>query len=463
LVSALIPQGDTPYTHDSQYNHNLGLPEDNNGDEQRRILLSELWREEMSLPEVEIAPPGSPAQIEPRMFAQAFMFDGDLHVVGGGKHDYAFDFNNGSWREVFASDPELYRFDRKGDGMWHVVPTTGEPPPAHTYTSASAIVGGLRGQYLVLWLGGYYKASYHTAWALSLSDWSWSELELKNNGEPTLCQPRFFPASCLVDKRRILAWGGRYGSGPSEQYFDELLQLDLATLCTTGDLAAHTAVVPTTGDAPDAKFAASLCNVEDERLLLFGGAQWTNGGQCTPDSKLHILELATRTWAVLTPERVPRPRLQHQSRLIGGGALLLVVGGYDGRNKAYLGAEDWAVLNLKTMEWVLGAHHGPEDPAPEEDVDIGMDPECFAVESNVLLRHGWLCGRLPTRRAGVALATAEDSEVLLFGGAQYVHKCWYRDMYELKFDRVEIPPDDDEMELNDSDEPTSDRDTTSTE
>ena len=463
LVSTQIPHGETPHTHEIQCNHILGLPENLEGDEQRRILLSELWRQELDIAETEPPPAGCPAQIEPRMFSQAFFVEGDLHVVGGGKHDYAFDFEAGSWKEVFASESTVYRFDRRGDAAWHIVITTGELPPAHAYTSASAMVSGLHGQYLVLWLGGYYRRSYASCWALSLSDWSWSEVALHHNGASTLSQPRFFAASCLVGKRKIYAWGGRFSHGPTEQYFDELLELDLDTLCTTGDLAARTAVVPTWGAAPEAKFAASLCNVQDERLVLFGGAQWTNGGQCSPDSTLHILELATWEWTQLTPNRVPRPRLQHQSRLIGGGALLLVVGGYDGRTKAYLGPEDWAVLNLKTMEWVLGAHHHPEDPAPEEEeVDIGMDKECFNVESSVLQRHGWLCGRLPTRRAGVALATAEDSEVILFGGAQYVHKCWYRDMYELTFDRVEIEPDEadeeSDMELDealDSDDDSS--------
>lgn len=69
-----------------------------------------------------------------------------------------------------------------------------------------------------------------------------------------------------------------------------------------------------------------------------------------------MLDIEASTWAMLTPAKVPRPRLQHQARVIGGGALLLVLGGYDGRNREYLGPDDWAVLNLKTLQWVLGAH-----------------------------------------------------------------------------------------------------------
>eukprot|EP00658_Telonema_sp_P-2_P007495 TRINITY_DN12796_c0_g1_i3.p1 TRINITY_DN12796_c0_g1~~TRINITY_DN12796_c0_g1_i3.p1 ORF type:complete len:270 (-),score=39.45 TRINITY_DN12796_c0_g1_i3:69-878(-) len=210
-------------------------------------------------------------------------------------------------------------------------------------------------KHLILWLGGYYKASYATCYALCTTSWHWAEVSLTSTS-PT--HPRFFPASALVNQQ-LFAWGGRYYSGGDDKYFDDLLELDLSTMARTYQLRAHVRHVPTSGTAPEAKFAATLTNVHDARLILFGGAQWKIGGACNPDSSLHVLDLHSRVWTHHLLARVPRPRLQHQARLIGRGELLLVLGGYDGRNKEYLGCRDWAVLNLRSLEWVRGALYDP--------------------------------------------------------------------------------------------------------
>ncbi len=40
------------------------------------------------------------------------------------------------------------------------------------------------------------------------------------------------------------------------------------------------------------------------------------------------------------------------------------MGGYDGRDQSYLGHEDFAVLNLETNHWVVGARFPPEHEVP---------------------------------------------------------------------------------------------------
>jgi len=359
---------------------------------------------------------------EPRWHAQAFYHNGALHVVGGGAHDYAYE---GNWKEVFSVDSTVLRFNASS-GAWQMVPTTGELPIAHTYSTASAMVE----DFFVIWFGGYYRVSHATCFALCLRTWHWAEVKI-NTMDAVVRLPRFYPSSCIVHQK-MYAWGGRFGHGENERYFDDLMTLDVSRMCVSRQLEAFASLVATSGDVPTSKFATTLTNVVDERLVLYGGGQWKVGGLCDPDCHLHVLELESMEWSQICHAAVPRPRMQHQCKVIGGGALLLVLGGYDGRNRVYLGPEHWAVLNLHTLKWVLGASHSPEDVAEaEEEEDISADT--FIEENTEVVPKGWLCGSLPSARAGFAVTTAPGREVMLFGGSKYVHKCWYRDVFELSF------------------------------
>lgn len=175
--------------------------------EGRDILLSELRAHELHVEPDEPAE-GDTGMIEPRNFAHAFMHQGALHVMGGGRHDFAFSRDEETWKEAFKTDGDVFRFET-GSGSWRHIPTTGTLPVAHAYSGAGAIVEG----YYVLYLGGYYKASYSSCWALSLSTWRWTEVSVKASEE---IHPRFFPASCIV-QQRIYAWGGRFSHGSSER------------------------------------------------------------------------------------------------------------------------------------------------------------------------------------------------------------------------------------------------------
>ena len=56
-----------------------------------------------------------------------------------------------------------------------------------------------------------------------------------------------------------------------------------------------------------ARYATTLSNSGDAFLLLFGGAQWVNGGAFEPDSSLHAFHLDTRCWAkIVTPVEIAR-------------------------------------------------------------------------------------------------------------------------------------------------------------
>ena len=435
--SDTAPRLDTLKFHDGD--HHQQLPG------QERVLLSQLRRQDLQLDlQEEIAEPGQPGRIQPRMNSIAFMHQSQFHVVGGGRHDYNWNEAQGQWQEAFSTDSAVFRFDQL-TGCWEQLPCTGDVPTAHTHYTASASLPG----YLLIWLGGYYRLSYACCFVLSLENLHWSQVELTTGGQPCITQPRFAPASCVVEQM-VYAFGGRHWEDhDTETYFNDLLTLNTSRILCAGQMKAEVDRVPTSGEAPDAKFAASLTNIHNMQLLLFGGAQWKTGGGAVPDAKLHVLDLQTRCWTLVQHAgHIPRPRLQHQAKLIGSGSLMLVMGGYDGCTKEYLPAKDWAVLNLSNLQWVVGAHHDPTDPLGEpKPVINNNDPARFDEEaSDWSSGSSWLCGALPCKRAGMAVAATAWSgvtEATVFGGAQYVDAYWYRDLYELRFgslDESDAPP-----------------------
>ena len=109
--------------------------------------------------------------------------------------------------------------------------------------------------------------------------------------------------------------------------------------------------------------------------------------------------------------------------------------------------QDWAILNLSNLKWVLGANTDPNAPPPEP---VNRDNRNIALTFDEERHHwkssGWLCGVLPCARAGVAVASGgggDGPEAVLFGGAQYVANSWFRDMFELRFGNLsdeDAPP-----------------------
>ena len=55
---------------------------------------------------------------------------------------------------------------------------------------------------------------------------------------------------------------------------------------------------------------------------------------------------------------------------------------------------------------------------------MDVDEETFEEEETDVVSHGWVCGQLPSARAGIAVTTTQGVEALIFGGAKYVHKRW---------------------------------------
>ena len=144
---------------------------------------------------------------------------------------------------------------------------------------------------------------------------------------------RYFAAS-FEHQKALFAWGGR---GAENAYCADLWRLDPSRAQQD---VVHCEEVPTSGSPPPAKFAATLTNCDDRFALLYGGGRWVLGGRFQPDVETYTLDLATHAWARLAlsgPQ--PRPRCQHAAVNLGGN-LVLVLGGYDGNRREYLGLED---------------------------------------------------------------------------------------------------------------------------
>lgn len=59
-----------------------------------------------------------------------------------------------------------------------------------------------------------------------------------------------------------------------------------------------------------------------------------------------------------------------------------------------------------------------EDEPPEEGTPEGMHMQCYQEQCSVEKVEGWLCGRVPSARAGMAVAVSPDNEALIYGGAR---------------------------------------------
>eukprot|EP00929_Paragymnodinium_shiwhaense_P092245 TRINITY_DN52129_c0_g1_i1.p1 TRINITY_DN52129_c0_g1~~TRINITY_DN52129_c0_g1_i1.p1 ORF type:complete len:564 (-),score=29.24 TRINITY_DN52129_c0_g1_i1:288-1979(-) len=382
-------------------------------------------------------------------------------VVGGGVYSFERTNANTDWCEVFWHQPEVFVFDL-ATGLWTKQQVSGTPPPpAHTNATAHTLLGSR----WTFWCGGYYGEAYNTAYALDVESWEWRELRNSSTCSPS---PRYFTAS-FGYRGALYAWGGR---GREHVYFKDLWRLDPSRAHQD---VVHCEEVAATGELPPAKFGATLTNCDDEFAVLFGGAQWKVGGAFDSDVETFTLELKSMVWTrLLMSGPAPNPRCQHSAVNLGGN-FVLVLGGYDGTTKRYMGSGDICVLNARSLRWMdlrvaqdqsrTEDTHYRVDPDSDEDVasETGSDSDesiadatddearrrrarrriphvskmCRPFSEHVSSRGiPWLCGDFPCSRAGIAIADASrvssDSKksFFLFGGAEYVHQEWFSDLYE---------------------------------
>lgn len=215
------------------------------------------------------------------------------------------------------------------------------------------------------------------------------------------------------------------------------MDLSMASRFKTTSVTLHRV----SGETPPPKFWSSLSHCKG-KLFLYGGAQWVLGGKTLPSNEMHILNLESMTWSLLLPDLVPRARMQHSSMVLSD-TLLLIMGGYDGRDQSYLGHKDFAVLNLETNHWVVGARFPPEHQVPAHDnhqnqpaVNYTCEEVGVGVHSSV---ESYVCGVLPCKRGGMLMChDPYDNGIWFCGGSQYVHQKWYRDVYKGKLEGIGV-------------------------
>ncbi|CAE7570926.1 ACBP4 [Symbiodinium natans] len=284
--------------------------------------------------------PAGPGDAPPPVWCSAAVVlpSGRLCTVGGGCYSYELANVQTRMVEVLWEQPNVYVFDT-ARRSWSRQPTQGTPPPvAHTYAAAHTLLGDK----WVFWCGGYYGQAYNTAYSLDVHTWTWRSLRNSSDQCPT---PRYF-ASSFEFNGALYAWGGRCNQN---SYCDDLWRLDRSRAHQD---VIHTDRVPATGSLPPAKFAATLTNCDDRFAVLFGGGQWQTGGRFQSDADTYSLDLETFLWTKLAtfgPE--PTPRLQHSALNLGGN-LVLILGGYEPRQRRYLGLESASVLNVRSLQWM---------------------------------------------------------------------------------------------------------------
>eukprot|EP00928_Gymnodinium_smaydae_P080926 TRINITY_DN64527_c0_g1_i1.p1 TRINITY_DN64527_c0_g1~~TRINITY_DN64527_c0_g1_i1.p1 ORF type:complete len:610 (-),score=68.30 TRINITY_DN64527_c0_g1_i1:17-1846(-) len=259
-------------------------------------------------------------------------------VAGGGC--YSFELANAQTDlvEVFHWQPDIHVFDVDAKRWARQAVTGNAPPAAHVYATAHALLGSR----WLFWCGGYYGQSYNSAYSLDVNDWEWRALRNSSAETPSA---RYFSASFQY-LGALFSWGGR---GEENQYFSDLWRLDPSRV---QDNVVHSEEVRVSGELPPAKFGATLTNCDDRFAILFGGGQWKRGGHFNLDTDIFLLELESFAWMRLSlsgPQ--PAPRCQHSAVNLGGDCVL-VLGGYDGNKRRYLGIDDVALLNVRSLRWM---------------------------------------------------------------------------------------------------------------
>lgn len=285
-----------------------------------------------SSPEEGVSPP-------PAWCAAAATLPGRrICVVGGGCYGFELADAQTNSVEVFWHSPCVHVFDLAAR-RWERQAVSGDlPPPAHTYAAAHASIGGR----LLIWCGGYYGQSYNSAYALDTESWKWHALRNSSAHSPS---PRYFVAS-FGHLGGLYSWGGR---GSQQAYFADLWRLDPSRVHQD---VVHSDEVRTCGELPPAKFAATLTNCDGRFAVLFGGGQWKLGGRFKPDIETFTLDLESYAWTRLSLHGPrPMPRCQHSAVNLGGN-MVLILGGYDGCVRRYLGLDDVAVLNVRGLRWM---------------------------------------------------------------------------------------------------------------
>jgi len=264
--------------------------------------------------------------------------NGRICVAGGGCYNFELADAQTNMVEVFWHQPAVHVFDVQAR-RWTRQPVTGDLPPCgHTFAAAHTRLGSR----LVIWCGGYYGRAYNTAYALDTDKWEWHALRSSSAEAPS---ERYFVASFELHGG-LFAWGGR---SSQNGYCADLWRLDPSRAHQD---VVHVEEVGASGDLPPGKFAATLTNCDDRFALLFGGGQWKNGGLFKPDMETFTLDLESFAWTRLQLQGPrPAPRCQHSAVNLGG-SMVLVLGGYDGNLRRYLGLDDVCVLNVRGLRWM---------------------------------------------------------------------------------------------------------------
>lgn len=114
--------------------------------------------------------------------------------------------------------------------------------------------------------------------------------------------PRGLHAACRIKNHHIVMFGG---AAQDQTMSNQVFVLDTQTWEWTERIAANPA-------GPEPRASPCLCAVDDEHVIVFGGAQATGGG-LKPHGDLWLFHLETSTWTLLQPtfqesDNAPPPR-----------------------------------------------------------------------------------------------------------------------------------------------------------
>ncbi len=119
-----------------------------------------------------------------------------------------------------------------------------------------------------------------------------------------------------------------------------------------------------TGTSPPARFDAAMANLEDGRLLLFGGV----GANGAWRDDTWMFDLETETWTELNLATSPSPRHSYGMAFVGGGRVVL----FGGEAETGGGNDTW-LFSTSTDTWTMIAP--PSPPSGRSRVAMASIPD----------------------------------------------------------------------------------------
>jgi len=286
--------------------------------------------------------------------------------------------------------------------VWQPVAVAGAPPMSLHGAFAGTFGDGVVADRIVTFAGGNHVDCHDDVSCLDLAGLPSSVVWQQSCPTPGPTPgPRYAGASAVWDGALLVIGGRSHGHFFGGEMIWALRQPNLTAPTWVG--------IATSGEAPSPRVWLSAL-VMGDRLVVYGGALWTFNSSCWGNDSpgtVWTCNLPDASWSrIQPPSSAPAPQMRAGAVTAMCGKHLLVYGGCDLARRRYLG-DAWLLDLASEFQWT--------------EMHV-VDEELAGLRSH-----------------GVAITVPSRRAVIVFGGAQYLNGCYFRDVLQLNTDSRPAP------------------------